>query len=265
AFIRVNFAALKEFSTVLSINNIAEGTYNQATISFSPATMIVYDPTQDPPVKTVSVTFSNAKPTVNVQPALTVTKGQVIGLKIDFDLRHSIDLDSTGQVTGNVTPVMTLVPVTASGSQGFGEMDDVLGFIERVDTFSANPSFVGDFAVQLLSGTGPSLVVNLAGEVLTATVNTGGTGYHVGDAVKVTGGGGSGATLRITAVSSGGGATGVSVINPGSGYQFTSGAKTAVVSGSGAGLTVDINQLLTGSYVEVDGFVNADGNFVANS
>src|SRR5207245_10748117 len=97
---------------------------------------------------------------------------------IDFDLRQSIELDSTGQVTGNVTPVMTLVPVTASGSQGFSEMDDVLGFIERVDTFSANPSFVGDFAVQLLSGTGPSLVVNLAGEVLTATVNTGGTGYH---------------------------------------------------------------------------------------
>src|SRR5438445_2953557 len=41
ASIRVNFAALKEFSTVLSINNIAEGTYNQATISFNPGTMIV--------------------------------------------------------------------------------------------------------------------------------------------------------------------------------------------------------------------------------
>src|SRR5947208_1307880 len=251
AFIRVNFAALKEFSTVLSINNIAEGTYNQATISFQPATMIVYDPTQDPPVKTVSVAFSNPKPTVNIQPALTVTKGQVIGLKIDFDLRQSIELDSTGQVTGNVTPVMTMVPVTASGSQGLGEMDDVLGFIERVDSFSSNPSFVGDFAMQLLSpnaasGGRPSLVVNLTGQVLTATVNTGGTGYHVGDMVKVTGGGGSGATLRIAAVGSGGGATAVSIINPGSGYKAMSGAATAAVSGAGTGSTVDINQLLPG-------------------
>src|SRR3989475_2847008 len=231
AFVKVNFAALREFSTVLNVASIPEGTYNQATISFGPAQMIVYDPTQDPPVKNVSVTFSNAKPTVNVQPALTVTKGQVIGLKIDFDLRHSIDLDSTGQVTGNVTPVMTMVPVTPSGSQGFGEMDDVLGFIQRVDTFSSNPSFVGDFAMQLLSGTGPSLVVNLTGAMLTATVNTGGTGYQVGDIVRVTGGGGSGATLRIAAVSGGGGAAAVSIINPGSGYKTTSGAATAAVSG----------------------------------
>ena len=265
AFVKVNFAALQGFSTVLNVASIPEGTYNQATISFSPATMIVYDPTQDPPVKTVSVAFSNAKPTVNIQPALTVTKGQVIGLKIDFDLRQSIELDSTGQVTGNVTPVMTMVPVTASGSQGLGEMDDVLGFIERVDSFSSNPSFVGDFAMQLLSGTGPSLVVNLTGQVLTATVNTGGTGYHVGDTVKVTGGGGSGATLRITAVSSGGGATAVSIINPGSGYKAMSGATTAAVSGAGTGSTVDINELLTGSFAEVDGFVDTNGNFVANS
>jgi len=264
ASIKVNLAALKEFSTVLNVASIPEGTYNQATISFGPAQMIVYDPTQDPPVKTVSVAFSNARPTVNIQPALTVTNGQVIGLKIDFDLRHSIDLDSAGQVTGNVTPVMTMVPVTPSGSQGFGEMDDVLGFIERVDTFSANPSFVGDFAMQLLSGTGPSLVVNLTGAILTATVNTGGTGYQVGDMVKVTGGGGSGATLRITAVSSGGAAA-VSIINPGSGYRTTSGAATTAVSGAGAGSTVDINQLLPGSFVEVDGFVDTNGNFVANS
>ncbi len=264
AFVKMNFAALKEFSTVLNVASIPEGTYNQATISFEPAQMIVYDPTHDPPVKTVSVTFSNARPTVNIQPALTVTNGQVIGLKIDFDLRQSIELDSTGQVTGNVTPVMTMVPVAASGSQGFGEMDDVLGFIERVDSFSSNPSFVGDFAMQLLSGTGPSLVVNLTGQVLTATVNTGGTGYHVGDMVKVTGGGGSGATLRIAAVSSGG-ATAVSIINPGSGYKAMSGVTTAAVSGAGTGSTVDINQLLPGSFVEVDGFVNVDGNFVANS
>ena len=106
--------------------------------------------------------------------------------------------------------------------------------------------------------------LNLTGAILTATVNTGGTGYQVGDMVKVTGGGGSGATLRITAVSSGGAAA-VSIINPGSGYRTTSGAATTAVSGAGAGSTVDINQLLPGSFVEVDGFVDTNGNFVANS
>ena len=161
ASIKVDFAALKDFSTILSLSSAPPGTYDQMTLSLSFGQVAVYDPTQTPPTRTIGLTFSDAKPVVTISPALVVVSGQPVALQIDFDLRHSVQLDATGQVTGTSTPVLTAAPVSASGAQGFGVMHDMVGFVESVSTFSSNTNFTGSFNLQLLSGTGPALVVNL--------------------------------------------------------------------------------------------------------
>ena len=208
--IKVDFAALKDFSTVLNLASVPEGTYGQAKVTFAFAQMVVYDPTQPTLTRTIPVTFSTTNPTATIAPALTVTANQSIALQLDLNLRQSIQLDSNGQVTANVTPVLSATPVMASGTQGFGEMDDVVGFVTRVDTFSANPLFVGDLGIQLLGGTGgaPAITVNLP--------------------------------------------------------------SAAPVCGPAAASDqpcspLPLNQLLPGSFAEVDGFVDSNGNFEANS
>jgi hypothetical protein len=82
-------------------------------------------------------------------------------LRLDFDLPQSIAVDSAGQVTGTINPTFRSTALTASGSQGFAELDNVRGFVQRVDTAAGNPSLTGDVQVQLLEGNGPSIVVNI--------------------------------------------------------------------------------------------------------
>jgi len=222
AAVKVNFAALRDFSTVLNFTNVPEGTYDKATVTFSAPQMNVYSPLANPPFAAITVNLSNTKPSFSISPPLTVTKGETIGLRMDFDVLHSIQFDASGQVAPDVTPVMTLTPVNASSDQGFGEMDDVLGFVQRVDTFSANPSFIGDFAMQLLSGTGPSIVVSLMAPP---------------------------SPTRNCQLE---GCTTVCVGPPSA-------------SGEPCAQLQKLSQLLTGSFVEVDGYVDAKANFVANS
>ena len=159
--IKVDFAALRDASTVLNFANIPEGTYDAVTITLTAPQLVVYDPTQDPPIKAVATTLTNASAKISFSPPLVLTKGKVSALKLDFDLLRSVELDLQNQVTGKVTPVFQAKPLPLSATNGFGVLEGLVGFVQRVDTFSSNPTFIGDFQMQLLSGTGPSLLVNL--------------------------------------------------------------------------------------------------------
>jgi hypothetical protein len=158
ASFKINLATLRDFSTILYLNAIPANTYSKATLSIASAQMALYDPTQNPPVTTRAATLTNTTPTYTFEPALTVTKGGVSALRIDFDMVKSIQLDANGQVTGNVTPVFTITPLTASGSEGFGEMDDMVGFVRSVSTTpsTTTPQFTGNLLMQLFSNSLPS-------------------------------------------------------------------------------------------------------------
>jgi hypothetical protein len=199
--IKVNFGVLRDSSTILNLGSVSEGTYSQATILLSSAQLAVYDPTQNPPVKTITADLSKVEPTVNIEPPLTIAKGKVSVLRIDFDMLRSIELDANGQVTGKVVPVLRFTPLTASGSEGFGEADDLVGFVRSVSNTSATTAFTGSFLMQFLSAStsgAPALNVN-----------------------------------------------------------FTDSTE---MFGSPA-----LNQLLTDSFVEVDGFFDSDGSLVAKT
>lgn len=171
----VNLSALRDTSTVLAAtSNVPAGTYNQATIHLSVGNIVLYDPTQNPPIRTLTVSLANPRPVANIQPPLTLTSNQVIALDIDFDLQHSLQFDSQGNVTGTLNPVFTITPLastttsTSNGTAtgfGFGQLDDVTGFIQSVATYSANTNFAGDIVFQVLPnlsglGAGPSLTLN---------------------------------------------------------------------------------------------------------
>jgi hypothetical protein len=158
--IKMNFAALRDFSTVLNLSSVNENSYDQVSLTLAGANLILYDPTSDPPIQTVTGRLSTATPAVPIQPNLTVVKGQVQALRVDFDMLRSIEVDAQGEVTGNLTPMLTATVVTPTDAAGFGFFDDLVGFVTSV---SPNPvgNFLGGFTCQLLAGSGPAVSVNL--------------------------------------------------------------------------------------------------------
>ncbi len=174
---KVNFAAWRDASTILGTNSVAEDTYTQGKLVISIPNLVVFDPTQSPPIRTVTATLPSTTPSFPIEPPLTVTKGEVAGLSIDFDMLHSIqfETDSTGKLTATVSPTIAFRALTASTTQGFGETS-ARGFVQSVTTTSTTVSangtpFVGGFTMQLLApslassagapSAGPAVAVNL--------------------------------------------------------------------------------------------------------
>ena len=211
--IRINLGCLRDFTTPLNMNTANVGTYNTAYITLVEPQLIFYDPTilpPNPPTNSANLTLSPLKNIqVPISPPLVINKGQASVLQIDFDMLHmirSITTDpTTGKLTVTATPEMTMTPITALGSQGqgFGELDDLVGFVRSV-TVPPPVSislYDGSFNLQLLSASISSAPV--------PTINLNSSSQL---------------------------------------YGFS-----------------QLNQLVTDSFMEVDAYIDVDGNFVATS
>lgn len=158
---RVDFCALRDFSTIIDLSSVPEEHYDQVTIGLSVGQLILYDPTSDtPPIKKLAVTLSTTTPAIPILPNLTLVKNQVNALRLDFDMLRSIQLDENGQVTGAIIPTFTATPVIATDAKGFGEFDDLVGFVRSVQPNPIGQSFTGALTLQLLSGSGPAVTIN---------------------------------------------------------------------------------------------------------
>lgn len=89
---------------------------------------------------------------------------------------------------------------------------------------------------------------SLAGAVVSISLNAGGSGYATGNLLTISGGGGTGATVRVTASVSGT-VTAVNLVTSGSGY--TAGSGLAVTGGGGTGVTLDISIATVGTITKV--------------
>jgi hypothetical protein len=156
---KLDFCALRDFSTILDISTVPEVTYDQVTLGMTGGQIIVYDPSKTPPVSKLTIKLSTAAPVIPIQPSLAVTANKVQALRLDFDVLRSIQVDSTGQVTGSVTPIFRASPVIANDAEGFGKFDDLIGFVRSVQPYPTG-SFTGAFSLQLLSGSGPAISVS---------------------------------------------------------------------------------------------------------
>jgi hypothetical protein len=211
----VDFANLAGTSTVLNMGTFAPGSYSQGTITVAAPTMTLFDSSTTPyPLDVITPTFStesNIPFTLN--PPLVVNANQTSVLYLDFNIPQSVQTvqgqvnvtGPSGAQTVSVVPVFNATSLSASNTEGFGEMDDVSGYVTSVSTTSSNAEFTGNFVLQTLSGestgepgTGPAVTVNLT--------------------------------------------------------------SSSQLIGAPA-----LNQLLTDSYAEVQGYIDTNGNFVANT
>jgi len=161
SLVRMNFASLRDFATVLTLAGVPDVTYDEVTITLSGAQIVVYDPANDPPIRVVTVEMSTGAPVIPIRPALTIVKDKVAALRLDFDILRSIEVDANGQVSGKLTPILKASPVVFTEGQGFGEFDDLVGFVRSVMPYSTGQNFTGAISMQILSGSGPVLTVNL--------------------------------------------------------------------------------------------------------
>ncbi len=211
--IKINLGCLRDFSTVLNISPANVGTYQYAYFTLSDPTLLFYDPTLLPPSLPINIAQLTLNPLKNIQvpisPPLVIIGNEASVIQIDFDVLDMIQSITTDTTNGKLDiaaiPEITVTPVTASGSQGqgFGELDDLVGFVRSVTLVPpGNTSlYDGSFTLQLLSASasGPPLV----------TVN---------------------------------------LSNSSQLYGFTA-----------------LNQLVTDSFLEVDAYIDVQGNFVATS
>ncbi|MGD0221806.1 MAG: hypothetical protein ABSF71_05680 [Terriglobia bacterium] len=171
--IKLNLQQLRDFSTILYEFPVRAGSYYQADLSFELAQLIAYDPTLSPPNHIFSVTLTTAKPIITLNPALTITANQANVIEMDFNVLGMLGTNSTGNLTGQITPVVNITqllsygPSGATNPNGFGEIDDLWGFVRSVTTTNktSNPTYTGSFEMQLLSPStadAPQVPINIS-------------------------------------------------------------------------------------------------------
>jgi len=170
--IRLNLQQLRDFSTILYSFPVKAGTYNQANLDFEIASIAAYDPTLSPPVRNYTTTFTNSKPIITLNTPLVITAGQPNVMLLDFDVLRMLTTNSSGNLTGQISSVASITqllatsPTGAVNPNGFGEIDDLWGFVRSITNTNntSNPTYIGNFMMQLLSPStadAPNLPVNL--------------------------------------------------------------------------------------------------------
>ncbi|MGA9672946.1 MAG: DUF5666 domain-containing protein [Terracidiphilus sp.] len=135
----VDFARFNGLQTLLDMNDIPADTYTSIQITLGAANIGYLN------------TTAGAAPTITTEPAIypqsastfTVTKtlatplvitqsGTPVGIHMDFDLRKSIGVDSTGAITGDVTPTFNINTVANSDPGAY--IDEFVAAVVTVST-----------------------------------------------------------------------------------------------------------------------------------
>jgi Domain of unknown function (DUF4382)/Domain of unknown function (DUF5666) len=102
----VDFARLSGLHQLLDLNAVPTGTYSSATVTIASPVIGFIDTTQNPPaISTINGSLTQSSVTVNFANPFVLNAADLVGLRMEFDLRQSLQLDQNGQVTGVVNPV----------------------------------------------------------------------------------------------------------------------------------------------------------------
>ena len=147
----VDFARLNGLHTLLDLNTIPAGTYTSVTITLANPQigfLNVPSPQTNPPTRptittlnsqsTPAVSLTQSSVTVNLAQPLVVSANNIIGLGFEFNLRKSIQVDANNQITGVVSPTISLKTITPSDADAF--IDEFIGGVVSVN--AAGNSFV---------------------------------------------------------------------------------------------------------------------------
>lgn len=104
----VDFAQLSGLHQLLDLNAVPTGTYTSATVTLANP-VIGFINTSNPPnpptISTINGTLSQSSVTVNFPTPFVLNDADLVGLRMEFDLRQSLATDANGQITGTVNPV----------------------------------------------------------------------------------------------------------------------------------------------------------------
>ena len=105
----VDFAKLSGLHQLVDLQSVPVGTYYSATVTLSGANISYIDTTQTPPtITSEAATLTTMSDKVTFASPFVVQNADLIGLRMEFDLRKSIQVDSNGQITGSMTPTFDL-------------------------------------------------------------------------------------------------------------------------------------------------------------
>ncbi len=114
----VDFAQLSGLHQMVDLTSVPTGTYVSATVTIANPVIGFIDTTQTPPaINTINGTLSTNMVTVTFAQPFTVNNGDLDGLRMEFDLRKSLAVDSNGQVTGTINPIFQLSLHNATDSE----------------------------------------------------------------------------------------------------------------------------------------------------
>jgi hypothetical protein len=117
----VDFARYNGLQTLLDMNDVPVGTYTSIAITLGPATIgFLNTPSGSAPtIQTEAATLSTSTINYTLPAPLIVTQAAPVGLRLDFDLRKSIQVDTNGQITGQVTPTFNINTVGPSDAGAY--------------------------------------------------------------------------------------------------------------------------------------------------
>ena len=114
----VDFAQLSGLHQLLDLSAVPTGTYSSATITIaSPVIGFIDTSTTPPTVNTISGTLTQSSVTVNFAQPVVVSNADLFGLRMEFDLRRSLQTDQNGQVTGVVDPMFEVALLDSTNAQ----------------------------------------------------------------------------------------------------------------------------------------------------
>jgi hypothetical protein len=151
----VDFARLLGLRSPLAFNSVPAGTYTSATFSLANPSISYVDMSTNPPsLSTIPGQFSpttnsttQTTVTVNFPSPMVVGSNGLAGLRMDFDIRQSVALDSNGQVTGMVNPTIYVNAVQASDPNG--QVTDLTGGLVSVNASGNSFLIQGPYGHQL--------------------------------------------------------------------------------------------------------------------
>jgi len=131
----VDFARFNGLQTLLDMNDVPAGTYTNVAISLGAATIGYLDTSSAgaPTIQTEAATLTPSTVNITLAKPLVVAAAEApAGLHVDFDLHKSIQVDSNGQITGQVTPTFAVNAVGPSDAGAY--IDEFTAAVVSVDT-----------------------------------------------------------------------------------------------------------------------------------
>jgi Domain of unknown function (DUF4382)/Domain of unknown function (DUF5666) len=129
----VDFAQLSGLHQLIDLNAVPTGTYYSATVMVASPVIGFLDTSVSPPnVNMMNGSLTQSSVTVQFAQPFVLNDNDLVGLRMEFDLRQSLLTDMSGNITGQVNPTFDMSLLAADDS--LVSIDDFhVGFVGSGD------------------------------------------------------------------------------------------------------------------------------------